>query len=56
MYIFVAKKGNQGLACCEEDDELLTQRFTDGTKITEVAKLHSRAYGTIKVTLIELHT
>lgn len=39
---FVAEKGNQSLAWSEEDDELLAQRFTEGAKITQLAKLHSR--------------
>lgn len=50
----VAEKGNQGLPWSEEEDELLAQRFNDGTKITELAKLHSRTYGAIKARLIKL--
>jgi hypothetical protein len=50
----VAEKGNQGLAWSEEEDELLTQRFGNGTKITQLAKLHSRTYGVIKARLIKL--
>jgi len=52
----LAEKGNQGLAWSEEEDELLAQRFNDGTKITELAKLHSRTYGAIKARLIKLGT
>jgi len=50
----VAEKGNQGLAWSEEEDKLLTQRFSEGTKITQLAKLHSRTYGAIKARLIKL--
>ena len=50
----VAEKGNQGLTWNEEEDNLLTQRFNEGTKITELAKLHSRTYGAIKARLIKL--
>ncbi|MDQ0638331.1 hypothetical protein QF042_001896 [Pedobacter sp. W3I1] len=46
--------GNQGLAWTEEEDSLLTQRFSEGIKITQLAKLHSRTYGTIKARLIKL--
>jgi hypothetical protein len=47
-------KGNQGLVWSEEEDNLLTQRFSEGTKITQLAKLHSRTYGAIKARLIKL--
>ncbi|MCX2491841.1 hypothetical protein OQX63_00050 [Pedobacter sp. PF22-3] len=50
----LTKKGNQGLAWNEEEDVLLTQRFIQGTKITQLAKLHSRTYGAIKARLIKL--
>ncbi|CAH0286170.1 hypothetical protein SRABI27_03930 [Pedobacter sp. Bi27] len=36
----LAKKGNQGLAWSVEEDALLAQRFNDGIKITQLAKLH----------------
>jgi hypothetical protein len=42
MYVFAAEKGNQGLAWSEEEDELLAQHFTEGAKINQLAKLHSR--------------
>ncbi|WP_443946589.1 hypothetical protein ACJVDH_05630 [Pedobacter sp. AW1-32] len=38
----VAEKGNQGLQWSEEEDNLLTQRFAEGTNITELTKLHYR--------------
>ncbi|MGN8055089.1 hypothetical protein ACTJKN_02375 [Pedobacter sp. 22163] len=38
----------------EEEDNLLTQRFSEGAKITQLAKLHSRTYGAIKARLIKL--
>ncbi|NII83310.1 hypothetical protein [Pedobacter sp. SG908] len=50
----LAQKGNQGLPWSEEEDALLTQRFNEGIKITKLAKLHSRTYGTIKARLIKL--
>lgn len=50
----VAEKGHQGLARNEEKDELLAERFGNGAKITELAKLHSRTYGAIKARLIKL--
>lgn len=49
----INQKGNEGLAWSEEDS-LLTQRFNEGTKITQLAKLHSRTYGAIKARLIKL--
>jgi len=50
----LAEKGNQGLPWSEEEDNLLTQHFSEGAKITELAKLHSRTYGAIKARLIKL--
>jgi len=50
----VAENGNQGLAWDEQEDELLAERFTEGAKITELAKLQSRTYGAIKARLIKL--
>jgi hypothetical protein len=50
----LVEKGNQGLAWDDEEDKLLTQRFSEGTKITKLAKLHSRTYGAIKARLIKL--
>ncbi|CAH0250413.1 MULTISPECIES: hypothetical protein [unclassified Pedobacter] len=50
----VAEKGNQGMPWSEEEDNLLTQRFSEGAKITQLAKLHSRTYGAIKARLIKL--
>jgi hypothetical protein len=49
----VAEKGNQGLPWSEEEDALLTQRFSEGIKITQLAKQHSRTYGAIKARLIK---
>ncbi|NTD97010.1 hypothetical protein G6M26_06590 [Agrobacterium tumefaciens] len=46
--------GVASLAWGEEEDELLTQRFAEGTKITQLAKLHSRTYGAIRARLIKL--
>jgi len=48
----LAQKGNQGLVWNEEEDELLTQRFSEGIRITQLATLHSRTYGAIKARLI----
>ncbi len=50
----LAKKGNQGLAWSKEEEELLAERFGNGSKITELSKLHSRTYGAIKARLIKL--
>lgn len=50
----LAEKGNQSLAWSEQEDELLSERFGNGTKITELARLHSRTYGAIKARLIKL--
>jgi hypothetical protein len=50
----LAEKGNQGLPWGEKEDELLAQRFTEGAKITELARLHSRTYGAIKARLLKL--
>ncbi|MCX2496227.1 hypothetical protein OQX63_22215 [Pedobacter sp. PF22-3] len=50
----LAEKGNQGLAWNEQEDNLLTQRFSEGIKITQLAKLHSRTYGAIKARLLKL--
>lgn len=50
----LAEKGNQGLAWNEQEDNLLTQRFNEGTKITQLAKLHSRTYAAIKARLLKL--
>lgn len=44
----LAEKGNQGLAWSEEEDELLAQRFSNGIKITEFAKLHLAPTGQSK--------
>jgi len=38
----------------EEEDALLTQRFSEGIKITQLAKLHFRTYGAIKARLLKL--
>lgn len=50
----IAEKGNQGLPWGEEEDELLVERFNEGIKITQLAKLHSRTYGAIKARLPRL--
>lgn len=50
----LAEKGNQGLPWSEEEDALLAERFGNGAKITELAKLHSRTYGAIKARLLKL--
>lgn len=50
----LAEKGNKGLAWSQEEDNLLTQRFKEGIKITQLAKLHSRTYGAIKAKLLKL--
>ncbi|KQR67236.1 hypothetical protein [Pedobacter sp. Leaf176] len=50
----LAEKGNQGLPWGEEEDKLLAECFRNGTKITELSKLHSRTYGAIKARLIKL--
>ncbi|MBB6240529.1 hypothetical protein HDC90_005207 [Pedobacter sp. AK013] len=50
----VAEKGNQGMPWSEEEDAWLAERFGNGTKITELAKLHSRTYGAIKARLLKL--
>ena len=50
----LAEKGNQGLPWGEEEDGLLAQRFAEGIKITQLAKMHSRTYGAIKARLIKL--
>ncbi|OWK70623.1 hypothetical protein [Pedobacter sp. AJM] len=50
----LTKKGNQGLARSEEEDKLLVERFGNGSKITELAKLHLRTYGAIKARLLKL--
>jgi hypothetical protein len=50
----LAQKGNQSLAWSKEEDELLAERFNEGAKITQLAKLHSRNYGAIKARLLEL--
>ncbi|MRX78933.1 hypothetical protein GJU39_22980 [Pedobacter petrophilus] len=50
----IAEKGNKGLAWNKQEDALLTQRFNEGIKITQLAKLHSRTYGAIKARLIKL--
>ena len=50
----VTEKGNQGLPWNEQEDALLTQRFNEGIKITQLAKLHSWTYGAIKARLIKL--
>jgi len=49
----LAQKGNQGLAWDEQEDQLLSRRFNESIKITELAKLHSRTYGAIKARLIK---
>jgi hypothetical protein len=38
----------------EEEDKLLAERFNEGIKITQLAKLHSRTYGAIKARLVKL--
>ncbi|MGQ7855152.1 hypothetical protein ACUN24_13030 [Pedobacter sp. WC2501] len=38
----------------DDEDALLAERFSEGIKITQLAKLHSRTYGDIKVRLVEL--
>ncbi|SES31635.1 hypothetical protein [Pedobacter rhizosphaerae] len=50
----IAEKGNQGLAWNEQEDALLVERFNEGIKITQLAKLHSRTYGAIKARLLKL--
>jgi hypothetical protein len=50
----LAEKGNQGLPWGEEEDVLLAERFSEGNKITQLAKLHSRTYGAIKARLLKL--
>lgn len=50
----LAEKGNQGLPWNDEEDKLLTQRFGEGIRITQLVKLHSRTYGAIKARLIKL--
>jgi len=50
----IAEKGNQGLPWNEQEDELLAERFNEGIKITQLAKLHSRTYGAIKARLLKL--
>lgn len=50
----LAEKGNKGLAWNEEEDKLLAERFGNGSKITQLAKLHSRTYGAIKARLLKL--
>ncbi|MCX2496224.1 hypothetical protein OQX63_22200 [Pedobacter sp. PF22-3] len=42
------------MAWSEEEDVLLAERFGNGSKITQLAKLHSRTYGAIKARLIKL--
>lgn len=37
-----------------EEDTLLAERFADGKKIAQLAKLHSRTYGAIKARLLKL--
>jgi len=49
-----AEKGNRGLPWGEEEDNMLAQRFNQGIKITQLAKLHSRTYGAIKARLLKL--
>lgn len=49
----VVEKGNQGLAWTEEG-ALLAERFADGIKVTELARLHSRTYGAIKARRLKL--
>jgi hypothetical protein len=50
----ITEKGAQGLPWSEEKDELLAERFGNGTKITQLVKLHSRTYGAIKARLLKL--
>ncbi|MCX2576357.1 hypothetical protein OQ268_17585 [Pedobacter sandarakinus] len=50
----IAQKFNKGLAWNQQEDNLLTQRFAEGTKITQLDKLHSRIYGAIKARLAKL--
>ncbi|MCX2576375.1 hypothetical protein [Pedobacter sandarakinus] len=50
----VAEKGNRGLAWTEQEDSLLEERFGNGSRITQLAKLHSRTYAAIKARLIKL--
>ncbi|MFD2286691.1 hypothetical protein GJU39_22350 [Pedobacter petrophilus] len=38
----LAEKGNQGLAWGEEEDELFAERFSNGSKVIELVRLHSR--------------
>ncbi len=49
----LAEKGNQGISWSEED-VLLAERFGNGIKITQLAKLHYRTYGAIKARLLKL--
>lgn len=54
IFIISRHQDNQGMPWSEEEDNLLTQRFSEGTKITQLAKLHSRTYGAIKARLLKL--
>jgi hypothetical protein len=46
--------GNQGKPWPVQEDELLTQRFKEGIKTTELARLHERSTGAIRSRLVKL--
>ncbi|MBT2563791.1 hypothetical protein J7E50_21470 [Pedobacter sp. ISL-68] len=50
----LAQKGKQGQPWTTEEDSLLLKDFNEGTKISQLAKLHGRSYGAIKARLIKL--
>ncbi|MBT2563800.1 hypothetical protein J7E50_21425 [Pedobacter sp. ISL-68] len=50
----LADKGKQGQPWTTEEDSLLLKDFNEGTKISQLAKLHGRSYGAIKARLIKL--
>nr|WP_315422817.1 hypothetical protein [uncultured Pedobacter sp.] len=50
----LGENGNQGLSWNEKEDTLLAQCFTEGTKITGLARLLSRTYVAIKARLLKL--
>ncbi|WP_316824686.1 hypothetical protein [Pedobacter miscanthi] len=47
-------KGKQGQTWTAEEDSLLLKHFNEGSRISELAKLHGRSYGAIKARLIKL--
>jgi len=48
------QKGNQGNPWSMEEDNILSERFNNGMKITEISQAHERTYGAIKSRLIKL--